>query len=46
MNLVEYVKDRLQRSDVGNNKGYRGHTIVIQETFFNNPGKDWVKIRN
>jgi len=35
MNLIEYVKERLSRPDSGNNKGYRGHTIVIQETFFN-----------
>lgn len=48
MNLVEYVKDRLQRTDVGNNKGYRGHTLVIQETFFNNPGniKKFVDVVN
>lgn len=37
INLVKYVKDRLQRIDAGNKKGYRGHTLVIQETFFNNP---------
>lgn len=34
IDVIEYIKNRLQRKDIGNNKGYRGHTLVIQETFF------------
>lgn len=34
--LDNYLNERLKRSDVGNSKGYRGHTILIQESYFNN----------
>ena len=32
----EYLDERLNRTHDGNKKGYRGHTLVIQETFFTN----------